>query len=119
MNINALDTALKDLAKKRKELESLDYSNPKYDDLEEELHDLEDEFQDNYGEFMEGILQNVHKKYCPDSDVLLPIAYLGSGVLVEADDYPGKEVKLSLVYGPPRIILNVGKGGEEVVWKGE
>ena len=116
MDIKALDKALQALQKKRKELSSLDYNNPKYDDIEEELHDMEDDFQDEYGEYVEKALQDVHDKFCPDNDVLLPIAYMGDGVLVEADKYPGKEVKLSLVAGPPRIVLSVGKDKQEVVW---
>lgn len=120
MDINKLDKALLELAKKRKELETLDYSNPKYDDIEEQLHDLEDDFQETFGEDMENVLQAVHDKYCPDSDVLLPIAYMGNGVLVEADQYPGKEVKLTIAGGPPRIVLSVGRvnPNQEVVWEG-
>lgn len=116
MDIKALDKALLALEKKRKELAALDYNNPKYDDIEEQLHDMEDEFQDEYGEYVEHALQDVHDKFCPDSDVLLPIAYMGDGVLVEADQYPGKEVKLTLVANPPRIVLSVGKDKQEVVW---
>ena len=116
MDIKALEKALVGLEKKKSELDGLDYNNPKYDDLEEELHDLEDTFQDEFGQSLEAILQEVHDKVCPDNDVLLPIAYLGDGVLVESDDYPGKETKLSLVSGPPRIILSIGKDNKQVVW---
>ena len=119
MDIKKLDKALLELAKKRAELESLDYSNPKYDDIEEQLHDLEDDFQDTYGDYMERVLQEVHDKHCPESDVLLPIAYMGDGVLVEADQYPGKEVKLTIAGGPPRILLSVGKNDQEIVWQGD
>ena len=116
MDIKALDSALKELEKKRSELALLDYSNPKYDDLEEQLHDLEDEFQDNYGGYLEGILQTVHEKHCPDSDVLLPIAYMGDGVLVETDKHPSKEARLILQANPPTILLQLGKDKREVVW---
>ncbi len=116
MDSKALDKALVALEKKKKELEALDYNNPKYDDLEEELHELEDKFQDEYGHYLEGVLQEVHDKICPDNDVLLPIAYLDEGVIVESDDYPGKEPKLSLVSSPPRIVLKVDKNTTKVVW---
>ena len=62
-------------------LKKLDYNNPKYDDLEEELHDLEDSLHVKFGDFLEEILQNVHDKYCPDTDVLFPIAYLAKSYL--------------------------------------
>lgn len=115
MDIKALDNDLQAIEKKQAELAKLDYNNPKYDDIEEELHDMEDDFQDKYGDYLESALQDVHDQLCPDNDVLLPIAYVGKGVIVEVDKYPGKDTKLSLVSDPTRIILTVGKT-EEVVW---
>ena len=44
MDIQAFDKALQEIVKKRTDLEKIDYNNPKYDDLEEQLHDLEDAF---------------------------------------------------------------------------
>ena len=116
MDIKALDKALQEIVKKREELGKIDYNNPKYDDLEEQLHDLEDAFQDNFGDYVEEALQNVHDQYCPDNDILMPIAYLGKGVFVEADKFPGKETRLTLVPGPTRIVLSIGKDKNEVVW---
>src|SRR5690349_4103295 len=49
MDIKALDKALQEIAKRRMELSKIDYNNPKYDELEEQLHDLEDNLQDKYG----------------------------------------------------------------------
>ncbi len=132
MDFKALDTALQQIIAKRNALQKIDYNNPQYDDLEEELHDLEDEFQDQYGDYMESILQEVHDEFCPDTDVLYPIAYIAKsyivnsenefqlaqteGVYVEVDRYPGKETKLAIVPNPTRVILNVGKEKQEVVW---
>ena len=116
MDLKALDQALQEIVKKREELSKLDYNNPKYDDLEEELHDLEDDFQDAYGDDLEEALQTVHDQLCPDNDVLLPIAYIGKGVPVEVDKYAGKDTKLILTPGPTRIVLQVGKEKQEVVW---
>src|SRR5690606_8791748 len=115
MDIKALDTALQAIEKKREELSTLNYNNPKYDDLEEELHDMEDDFQDNYGEYIEDALQNVHEDICPESDVLMPIAYLGKGVFVEVEKYTGKDTKLILATNPTRIIFAVSKEKQEVV----
>lgn len=116
MDVKALDRSLQEILEKREELGKLDYNNPKYDDLEEELHDLEDEFQDEYGDQLEEALQSVHDIHCPDNDVLLPIAYIGKGVPVEVDKYAGKDTKLVLTPNPVRIILQVGKDKQEVVW---
>ncbi len=132
MDLKALDKALQEIAKRRNELKKLDYNNPKYDDLEEELHDLEDTLQVKYGEYLEEALQNVHDEYCPDTDVLFPIAYLAKtylisdkmefsvapneGVFVEIDSMPGKETKLVIVPNPTRVILNVGNGQQKVIW---
>jgi hypothetical protein len=131
MDIKALDKALQEIVKRRNELKKVDYNNPKYDDLEEELHDLEDEFQDNFGDSLEAILQDVHDQHCPDTEVLYPIAYLAKsytvsdknefsvatteGVFVEVDEFPGKETKLVILPNPPRVVLNVGTV-QKVVW---
>jgi hypothetical protein len=116
MDLKALDLALVDIVQKREELSKINYNNPKYDDLEEELHDLEDDFQEEYGDFLEEALQKVHDEYCPDNDVLMPIGYLGQGVPVEVDKLPGKDTRLVLAASPVRIILSVGKDKQQVVW---
>lgn len=131
MDIKAVDKALQEIAKKRNELNKLNYDNPLYDDLEEQLHDLEDTFQDKFGKDMEKILQDVHDKYCPDNDVLQAVAYLAKsytisgkneysvadseGVFVELDDQPGKPTKLVILPNPPRIVLT-GAGEQKVLW---
>ncbi|WP_210465232.1 MULTISPECIES: hypothetical protein [Rufibacter] len=132
MNIQELNTALVTIIQKKQELSKLSYNDDRYDDVEEELHDLEDEFNDNFGEYLEDVLGDVHMKICPDTDVLLPTAYLPEGlnadgqvdltgkqgVWVEADAYPNKEARLVLVPNPTRLILSVGKNVREEVWQG-
>jgi len=115
MNSKALDAALQEILKYRSELSKIDYSNPQYDDLEEKLHDLEDSFQDEYGDYLEEVLKTIHDKYCPDNDVLLPIAYLGEGISVELEKFPGKDVKLMLTANPTQFKLSF-KDKQEVVW---
>src|SRR5467141_641905 len=104
MDLKALDKALQEIAKRRMELQKIDYSSPKYDVLEEELHNLEDSFQEKFGDYLEEALQQVHDEYCPDTDVLYPIAYIAKsyqinnkneysvstseGVFVEVDKFP-------------------------------
>ena len=118
MDIKALDKALQEIVKYRAELSKIDYNNPKYDDLEEKLHDLEDDFQDEYGDYLESALQSVHDKYCPDNDILLPIAYLGAGISVELDKFPGKDIRLVLSANPTQFVLSF-KDKQEVVWTAE
>jgi hypothetical protein len=119
MDVKALDKALQEILKKREELTKLNYNNPKYDDLEEELHNLEDDFQEEYGDYLEEALQNVHDDLFLDNDVLMPIAYLGKGVPVDVDKLEGKDTKLLLATAPTRIVLTVGKEKQEVLWTAE
>jgi len=132
MELKELDQAIQEIAIRRNALSKIDYNNPKYDDLEEELHDLEDKVQVKYGDYLEEVLQDIHDKYCPDTDVLYPIAYFAKsysindknefsvgtkeGVYVEVDSIPGKETKLVIVPNPVRIILNVGSDKQQIVW---
>jgi len=116
MDIKTLDKALQEIVDCRTELKKIDYNNAKYDDLEEKLHDLEDDFQEEYGEYLEGEFQKVHDQYCPDNDVLLPIAYLGEGIAVDLEKLPGKDTRLTLATNPIRMILKLGKERQETVW---
>jgi len=131
MDLKALDNALQEIAKRRMQLQKIDYNNPQYDVLEEELHDLEDSFHVKFGD-LEEALQQVHDEYCPDTDVLYPIAYIAKnyqindkneysvptseGVFVEVDKFPGKDTKLVLVPNPTRVLLNIGKDKQQLVW---
>ncbi len=132
MDKSKLDFDLRIIAKKITALSGLSYSDKEYDHIEEEIHSLEDEFMYNYGEFLEEAISKVHNEYCPDNDVLVPIAYLaneyifkddsvevssGQGVLVDVNDYPDKLVRLALVPSPTRIMLLVGDEIKEEVWK--
>jgi len=131
MNIEDLNRALVTLIEKKQELLKLPYNHDSYDDIEEELHDLEDDFNEEYGPYLEEVLEKVHEKLCPDTDVLLPTAYLPNdltggpgdtpshkeGVWVDSDEFPGKEARLVLVPNPTRLILSVGKGVRKEVWK--
>jgi hypothetical protein len=116
MDNQELDKALQEIINYRTELAKLDYNNPRYDDLEEKLHDLEDDFQETYGSYLEKALGDIHDKYCPDNDVLLPIAYIGAGIPVELDKFPGKDIRIVLKASPTQFLLSFGKDKQEVVW---
>ncbi|MGM0581821.1 MAG: hypothetical protein ACQETL_14130 [Bacteroidota bacterium] len=132
IDIKKLDEDLTALVKAKIALSKLTYADKDYDKIEEELHDMEDDFQENYGEYLEEALADVHDEFCPDNDVLLPIAYLadeyvvkedtidvapGQGVLVEADDFASSKVTLALAPQPTRIVLQAGNDHKEVVWQ--
>ncbi len=134
IDIKSLDKDLTALVKAKIALSKLTYADENYDKIEEELHDMEDDFQENYGEYLEEALAEVHDEFCPDNDVLLPIAYLadeyivkedtidvapGQGVLVEADAFASAKVTLALAPQPTRIVLQAGNDHKEVVWRAE
>jgi hypothetical protein len=131
MNTAELNKALVNLLEKRTELSKLQYSDPTYDDVEEELHDLEDDFTDTYGDYMEKAITKVHNEFCSESDVLLATSYLpkvvtkvgddyeftaNEGVLVEMDDLPALEARILLLPNPPRMLL-LTPGETMEVWK--
>lgn len=132
MNIHNLDADLRVLAEKKTVLGQLDYANEAYDRIEEELHQLEDKFQENYGVYMEEVFSDIHDQYCPDNDVLLPIAYLANnyiitdnnvdvglseGVLIEVENFPDQKARLVLVPSPTRIFLQIDGQDRQEVWK--
>ena len=132
MNIEKLNEAFVAIAEKKIDLKRFDPNDPQFDVLMVEIREMEDTFLSDYGVFMEDALFNVHDEYCPDNDVLLPIAYIASqylkddekydvendqGIPVEADDFPGIRARLVLVPEPTRLILQ-GEQAEfkETVW---
>jgi hypothetical protein len=131
MNVKELNDSLVALMETRQKLLKLNYDDERYDDLEEQLHDQEDDFNERFGPYLEDVLEEIHEKVCPDTDVLLPTAYLPEsfkgegeftpsskdGIFVEAEEYPDKDARLTLVPSPVRIILTVGKSVHKEVWK--
>lgn len=135
MNVTALNQAVREVVEKRRLLSQMGYDHDQYDDVEEELHDLEDDFLEQYGDYLEKALQKVHDEFCPESDVLLPTAYLprqyqketdesgeeeinlgdNDGVWVELEDFPGADAKLVMLPDPTRIEL-LTQAGSQAVW---
>lgn len=136
MDLKSLDQSLIEIVKKKNELSQLNYQDQQYDQVEEELHDLEDEWMETFGEEMEQVIQEVHDRICPDTDVLLPIAYLAKcyvrveddkgeeaydvdlkeGVPVILDEYPDHLTRMVLLPTPPRIIVQVNRKKRFLVW---
>ncbi len=130
--MNTIDAAMIAILEKRLELSKLNYSDESYDDVEEILHDLEDDFNEKYSDKLEDILEKVHLKYCPESDVLLPTAYLAKkfvetadgeieigkkeGVEVEWIKDPVAATRLVLLPSPLRILLMTPKA-IQIVWE--
>ena len=138
MDVDKLNADFAALADKINELDDLDYSDERYDDLEEELHDMEDAFLEEFGDDLEKAIAEVHDEFCPDNDVLLPTAYFaknytrlqkdykgrhsydveyGEGVPVEVKSFGDQEVRLVLVPGPTRLLVTVGDSAKQVAWR--
>ncbi len=134
MNIKDVNKALVIIVELRMRLDALTYDSPDYDTLEEELHELEDDFLEKYGDYLEDALIDVHDEYCPDTDVLLPIAYLakkyikkdnnfdvlddGQGVWVELEDeFEHLEGHIVIIPSPLRIVLFTSKNEKKIVWR--
>ncbi|MDH5382875.1 MAG: hypothetical protein OEW75_18615 [Cyclobacteriaceae bacterium] len=132
VDIAKLDKEFQEIVIMKNTLYDLGYDNPKYDEMEEQLHDLEDDFVDEFGDYLEDALKEIHDKYCPDNDILLPIAYMANryfideknvysveakeGVFVDADDFPGNNPRLVMLPNPTRFVLYSGTGVAEIVW---
>lgn len=138
MNTSELNALLVTLVEKRMELGRLDYADKSYDIIEEELHHLEDVFVEQFGKEIEAVLAGLHKKYCPETEVLSPIAYLAKnyiktgkydngtaiydladgkqGLIVDSREY--EDVHLVILPNPVRILLTAQDGKvKEEVWK--
>jgi len=137
MDFKQLNNDLVALIVKRNLLASLHYNDDAYDQVEENLHDSEDEFLEKYDGYLEEVLQTVHDEYCPESDVLLPIAYLAKkyiekldangnvvygvgpneGLLVESELHPNRSVRLILLPSPIRIVMTIDNANAKIVWE--
>lgn len=137
MDIQKLNEDLIELVSRRNLLAAIDYDDEAYDQVEEDLHAFEDEFLEKYEKYLEKAFQSVHNEFCPDNDVLLPIAYIAKkyiektdekgnvtfgvgpneGVLVETDEHPNSNVRLFLVPSPVRIVMTVDNTIPKVVWE--
>jgi len=136
MESKEVNKALLKIIEKRMELALIDYANEAYDEIEDQLHDLEDEFLDNFGEELEDGITKVHKKLCPSSDVLLPIAYIAKnyykpdsdagnvympedeeGVRVDIKGFEDEDTRLVFVPNPVRLLMIINSKTNKEVWK--
>lgn len=134
MNLIKLDQALIAIIEKKEELNTISVNDPGYYTREMELKKLEDKFLAAFGSYMEEVIFSVHDEYCPDNDIMKPVAYIASryikkhdrvcdvpkseGIPVECDDFPGVKVRLVLMPTPTRLILQAeNENFREVVWK--
>jgi hypothetical protein len=134
IDLQKLNTDLVEIVEKRIQLAELRYDDSQYDELEEQLHDLEDNFLKKYDDYLEDLLLDIHDEFCPETEVLSPIAYLAKnyvrkdsnsydvlgdqGVWVEIEEIPEKEAHLVLLPNPLRVVLSTGNF-KKVVWKSE
>jgi len=134
INLQQLNLDLVELVEKRIQLAELKYDDNQYDEIEEELHNLEDDFLKKYDDYLEDVFLDIHDEFCPETEVLSPIAYLAKnyvrkenktydtledqGVWVEIEEMPEKEAHLVLLPNPLRIVLSSGSF-RKPIWKAE
>lgn len=133
MDIRKLNQDFEKIAEKKTKLSALTGASKDFAIVENELNELLDSFIENYGTFLEEIIYEVHDEFCPDNDVLSPIAYIAKkyvkrasnkfevepseGVQVDVDDFPEGNNKLVMVPSPCRLIIQNEEGFKETVWQ--
>ena len=85
MDIKELDKDLVGIIKVINKLAQIGYNDAEYDKVEEDLHEKEDDFMDKHGDYLDQALKNVHERDCPDTEILLPIAYLAKKYRTDFD----------------------------------
>ncbi|WP_192349597.1 hypothetical protein [Algoriphagus sp. Y33] len=138
MNWDTLDKELTEIVEKRNQLAAMDYSDERYDDLEEELHDLEDDFNENYEDRLETELEKIQDKLQSDTDILLPTAYIANaykpllpdangivsyevsglqGVPIESEQFDKQDVRIVLVPNPARFVMLINGRQLKDLWR--
>lgn len=138
MNWEKLDKELTEIVEKKNQLSAMDYSDEKYDDLEEAIHDLEDDFNENYESVLEKEFEKIYTRLKSDTDILLPTAYIANkykpvlpdangvvtyevtgreGVPIESDQFDRQDVRLVLVPNPVRILMIINGKSVKDIWK--
>jgi len=138
MNWEKLDRELTEIVEKKNQLSAMDYSDEKYDDLEEAIHDLEDDFNENYESVLEKEFEKIYTRLKSDTDILLPTAYIANkykpvlpdangvvtyevtgreGVPIESDQFDRQDVRLVLVPNPVRILMIINGKPLKDIWK--
>ncbi len=138
MNWEKLDKELTEIVEKKNQLGAMDYSDEKYDDLEEAIHDLEDDFNENYEGVLEKEFEKIYTRLKSDTDILLPTAYIANkykpvlpdangvvtyevtgreGVPIESDQFDRQDVRLVLVPNPVRILMIINGKSVKDIWK--
>jgi hypothetical protein len=138
MNWEKLDKELTEIVEKKNQLSAMDYSDEKYDDLEEAIHDLEDDFNENYEGVLEKEFEKIYTRLKSDTDILLPTAYIANkykpvlpdangvvtyevtgreGVPIESDQFDRQDVRLVLVPNPVRILMIINGKAVKDIWK--
>jgi hypothetical protein len=107
MNTEKLDKAVLKLAEAKTTLSEMDYSDPKYDELEDRLHNLEDAFLENDAEMLEDIIADVHDELCPEEEVLSPISYIADSYLKLGENENGPVLDVNAEQG---VMINLGEG---------
>ncbi len=133
MDIIKLNQDFERIAEKKTALTQLDKESEGYGETSKALDQMLDQFIADYGTYLEEVLYEIHDEYCPDSDVMSPLAYIANkyvrresnrfevesteGVEVYVDDFPEGNHKMVMVPSPCRLVIQNEGGFKEIVWQ--
>jgi len=92
MNFERLNDDLLYLIELRNELKIMNFNDEDYDEKEDEVNSVEDAFNEKYGKFLEEVLIKIHQGVAPETDVLLPTAYLAKEYIQTDEDEEGDPI---------------------------
>ncbi len=144
MEFNLVNKQILELIKLNEKLENISYSDPKYDELEDQVHEMQDTINAKHGKFFDKIIADVYKQLGSKDDLLNLTDYLAKTYLVSGaknpdgslkfDEVPGDcititarpaalqgknlEGKIYLKPNPLRLGFAIGKH-ERIVWSSE
>lgn len=98
MDFKKINAQLIELIDLNQQLEKMNYNDPAYDKLEDNIHDVQDDLNNKYGAFFEKIVSGIYKQLNSDDEILNFTDYiartykksteneLGTQYIVDPDD---------------------------------
>jgi flagellar hook-associated protein FlgK len=139
MNFNDLNKKIETIIDLNIQLSAMDYSNPSYDEFEDNIHDLQDEINDKFGDDFDLILDELYEKFNITDETMFLADYIAgkyeaieankfgkqfladveTAAIVEIDNpkLAGKKVNTAIYIKPnPLSIIMSISGLERVMW---
>lgn len=96
MNFSDLNKKIENIIELSIELAKMDYSDPKYDKLEDKIHDLQDAINDDYGDDFDVILDEIYDKFNIQDETMFLADYIGSKYKELPENKFGKQFKIDI-----------------------